>query len=61
MVVCLIGEQEKKAEVLTAAQERARQMGKEAMEAKLRDIGLGRHEWDQCEPNDRLAKLLYLL
>ena len=40
---------EKKAEVLSEAQRRAKEMGRAAMEEKLREIGMGEHEWDQYE------------
>jgi hypothetical protein len=38
-----------KQQVLSEAQRRAKEMGRAAMAEKLREIGMGRHEWDQYE------------
>jgi MoxR-like ATPase len=38
-----------KQQVLSEAQRRAKEMGRAAMAEKLREIGMGQHEWDQYE------------
>ena len=40
---------ELKQQVLSEAQRRAKEMGRAAMAEKLREIGMGQHEWDQYE------------